>query len=135
MTLTVEEKQQIAEPLAKGKVVRAFGNLLYVKFDGSIRQGEVVMVHLDGLKLKAEVIEIAGNEAKIQVFEDTHGVRLGTPVYFAGELLEAELGPGLLMSILDGLQNPLERVADAAGLFLPRGLYVQGIGPQKEMGF
>lgn len=109
---------------ATGKVVRAFGNLLYVAFDGHVRQGEVAMVHVDGVNLKAEVIEIAGNEAKIQVYEDTRGVTFGTEVAFTGDLLEAELGPGLLSAIIDGLQNPLEKVADAAGLFLPRGVYM-----------
>ena len=67
---------------AKGKVINAFGNLLQVAFDGDIRQGEVAMVKMDGTKLKAEVIEIAGNEAKIQVFEDTRGVEYLTPVDF-----------------------------------------------------
>lgn len=107
-----------------GKVVKAFGNLLQVKFEGDIRQGEMAMVLLKGLKLKAEVIEVAGDEAKIQVFEDTKEISYGTAVEFSGHLLEAELGPGLLQSIFDGLQNPLEQVAEEAGLFLPRGLYV-----------
>jgi V/A-type H+-transporting ATPase subunit A len=113
--------------LATGKVVKAYGNLLQVEFEGSIRQGEVAMVLVDGLSLKAEVIEIAGNEAKIQVFEDTKGVMLDTKVNFTGDLLEAELGPGLLTSILDGLQNPLEKVAEESGLFLPRGVYLPAI--------
>lgn len=107
-----------------GKVVKAFGNLLQVKFEGDIRQGEVAMVLLGNLKLKAEVIEVAGDEAKIQVFEDTKEISYGTKVEFSGDLLEAELGPGLLQSIFDGLQNPLEKVANEAGLFLPRGLYI-----------
>lgn len=107
-----------------GKVIKAFGNLLQVKFDGNICQGEVAMVQVGDLKLKAEVIEIIGNEAKIQVFEDIKGVAYHTPVEFTGSLLEAELGPGLLQAIFDGLQNPLEEVANEAGLFLPRGLYV-----------
>lgn len=107
-----------------GKVVKAFGNLLHVKFEGDIRQGEMAMVLLKDLKLKAEVIEVAGDEAKIQVFEDTKEISYGTAVEFSGHLLEAELGPGLLQSIFDGLQNPLEQVANEAGLFLPRGLYV-----------
>jgi V/A-type H+-transporting ATPase subunit A len=84
------------------------------------------MVRLGGgISLKAEVIEIVGNEAKIQVFEDTRGIRLHTAVEFSSHLLEAELGPGLLTSIFDGLQNPLEKVADATGLFLSRGVYIQ----------
>lgn len=107
-----------------GIVVKAFGNLLQVKFEGDIRQGEVAMVLLGDLRLKAEVIEVAGDEAKIQVFEDTKEICYGTKVEFSGDLLEAELGPGLLQSIFDGLQNPLEDVANAAGLFLPRGLYI-----------
>jgi V/A-type H+-transporting ATPase subunit A len=110
---------------ATGKVVKAFGNLLHVEFDGSIRQGEVAMVKLGSTLLKGEVIEIADGEAKIQVFEDTWGVKLGTTVEFNGHLLEAELGPGLLGLIVDGLQNPLEKVADAIGLFLTRGVYLE----------
>lgn len=120
----LKEKKAAA---ATGSVSKAFGNLLQVKFKGDIRQGEVAMVALDDLRLKAEVIEIAGDEAKLQVFEDTKGVEFQTPVEFTGELLEAELGPGLLTSILDGLQNPLEEVAHQAGLFLPRGLYIKAL--------
>lgn len=109
---------------ASGKVVKAFGNLLQVRFEGSIRQGEVAMVEVEGIKLKAEVIEIIGDLAKIQVYEDTRGVKLGCPVEFTGDLLEAILGPGLLSSIFDGLQNPLVGIADTSGLFLPRGVYL-----------
>lgn len=120
---------------AKGKVINAFGNLLQVAFDGDIRQGEVAMVETQGTKLKGEVIEIAGNIAKIQVFEDTRGVEYLTPVEFSGDLLEAELGPGLLSSIYDGLQNPLENVAEVSGLFLPRGLYLQPIDRKRKWDF
>jgi V/A-type H+/Na+-transporting ATPase subunit A len=121
--------------IATGKVVKAFGNLLHVEFDGSIRQGEVAMVKLGALNLKGEVIEIAESEAKVQVFEDTWGIKLGTPVEFNGHLLEAELGPGLLGSILDGLQNPLERVADAIGLFLSRGVYLEPLDRVRHWDF
>jgi V/A-type H+-transporting ATPase subunit A len=113
------------EKRPRGKVVKAFGNLLQVEFEGNILQGEVAMVQIDGVQLKGEVIEIAGNEAKIQVFEDTRDVKLNTPVHFINSLLDAELGPGLLSSIFDGLQNPLEGVADASGFFLPRGVYLK----------
>lgn len=117
-------KEQTSRVTAVGKVVKAFGNLLHVQFEGAIRQGEVAMVRVGDLSLKSEVIEISGNVAKIQVYEDTRGIRLGTPVEFSGYLLEAELGPGLLTSILDGLQNPLEKVAEVTGLFLSRGVYI-----------
>lgn len=120
------------EQQAKGHVVKAFGNLLQVKFEGDVRQGEVAMVQLDELELKAEVIEIVGDEVKIQVYEDTRGVELGTPVRFTGDLLEAELGPGLLSSIYDGLENPLEKVAEEAGLFLPRGVYLSPLDRKRR---
>ncbi|MCH9608953.1 MAG: V-type sodium ATPase catalytic subunit A [Chlamydiales bacterium] len=107
-----------------GTVVKAFGNLLSVKFEGNVRQGEVAFVEVEKESLKAEVIEIVGDEVKLQVFEDTDGVKFGTPVSFTGDLLEAELGPGLLKSIFDGLQNRLETVAESSGYFLPRGVYV-----------
>lgn len=113
----------------------AFGNLLQVRFKGNIRQGEVAMVQLETGELKAEVIEIAGNEAKIQVFEDTKNIKLDTPVRFTGELLEAELGPGLLSRIFDGLQNPLEEVAEFAGFFLPRGVYMPALDRNRHWDF
>ncbi len=117
---------------ASGVVEKAFGNLLQVRFNGSIRQGEVAFVVVEEKKLKAEVIEIAGDLAKIQVFEDTRGVDFKTPVEFTGNLLEAELGPGLLSSILDGLQNPLEDVAKVSGYFLPTGVYLPPLDRKKK---
>jgi V/A-type H+-transporting ATPase subunit A len=123
------------EKRPRGKVVKAFGNLLQVEFEGNILQGEVAMVQIDGVQLKGEVIEIAGNEAKIQVFEDTRDVKLNTPVHFVNSLLDAELGPGLLSSIFDGLQNPLEGVADVSGYFLPRGVYLKPLDRTRHWDF
>jgi len=120
---------------AVGKVVKAFGNLLHVRFDGAIRQGEVAHVKVGEALLLSEVIEIAGSEAKIQVFEDTRGIKAGTHVQFAGHLLEAELGPGLLTSIFDGLQNPLEDVALQTGIYLSRGVYLKPLNREKKWEF
>jgi V/A-type H+-transporting ATPase subunit A len=120
---------------AVGTVVQAFGNLLHVRFEGAIRQGEIAYVRLGDASLLAEVIEIAGNEAKIQVFEDTRGIKFNTPVQFAGHLLEAELGPGLLTSIFDGLQNPLEEVAVETGVYLSRGVYLPPLNRKKKWDF
>lgn len=117
---------------AKGRVVKAFGNLLQVKFEGNVRQGEVAFVEVDGTHLKSEVIEVLGDEVKLQVYEDTRGVKLNTPVSFTGDLLEAELGPGLLKTIFDGLQNRLEVLAERAGYYLPRGLYVSPIDRETQ---
>jgi len=120
---------------SKGKVTKAFGNLLFVEFEDNIRQGETAFVELQGVALKAEVLEIKGREAKVQVFEDTKGVQLGTEVSFTTHLLEAELGPGLISTIFDGLQNPLEKVADASGLFLQRGVYLPPLDRNKHWDF
>lgn len=120
---------------ATGTVIRALGNLLHVRFEGDICQGEVCVVHLGDLSLAGEVIEIAGDDAKVQVFEDTRGIKLHTPVRFSGHLLQAELGPGLLTSIYDGLQNPLEKVADVSGLFLSRGVYLPSLDREKKWSF
>ncbi len=133
----MKEASNITEKqIATGNVVKAFGNLLHVEFQGDIHQGEVAMVRIGGgVALKGEVIEIVGNVAKIQVFEDTRGVRLNTAVEFTTHLLEAELGPGLLTSIFDGLQNPLEKVADATGLFLSRGVYIPPLDRSRHWDF
>ena len=118
-----------------GKVFKVLGNLLQVKVEGPVALGEVAMVLLDSMSLKGEVIEIGGDTVKLQVFEDTRGIALDTPVIFSEHLLEAELGPGLLSSIVDGLQNPLEKIADKAGLFLTRGLYFPALDYTKHWDF
>jgi V/A-type H+/Na+-transporting ATPase subunit A len=120
---------------AKGLVVQAFGNLLHVRFEGSIRQGEVASVQVGDVALLAEVIEIADREAKLQVFEDTRGIKLNTSVQFASHLLEAELGPGLLSGIFDGLENPLESVAQVSGVYLKRGIYLAPLQREKKWEF
>lgn len=120
---------------AVGRVKKAFGNLLQVEFEGHIRQGEVAMVYVGKVGLKGEVLEIAGQQAKVQVFEETKGIKLNASVSFTGDLLEAELGPGLLTSIFDGLQNPLVQVADAAGYFLPTGLYLPPLDRRRHWSF
>ena len=67
--------------IAKGKVVKAFSNLLHIQFEGDIKQGEICYIHLGDISLSAEVIEINNDEAKVQVFEDTRDVKLDTSRY------------------------------------------------------
>ena len=121
--------------IARGKVKEAFGNLLHVEFEGNIKQGEICFIKIKDEALSCEVIEINGNEAKAQVFEDTSDIKLDTEVEFSTRLLEAELGPGLLTSIFDGLQNPLEKVAKVSGLFLKRGVYLPSLDREKKWEF
>ena len=118
-----------------GIIVAAQGNLMTVQFDGIVRQNEIVFVLSRGKRLKGEIIEISGNEAKVQVFEPTAGVKLGDKVEFDKDLLTVELGPGLLTEVFDGLQNPLEKIATQAGYFLPAGLYLDPIDRETEWEF
>lgn len=120
---------------ATGIIVAAQGNLMTVRFEGIIRQNELVYVKTGGQSLKGEVIEINGSLAKVQVFEPTRGVRHGDKVDFDEELLSVELGPGLLKSVYDGLQNPLEDVAQQAGYFLPRGVYLNALDRTQKWHF
>ena len=111
----------------KGKVVGINGNMVSVEFDGNIAMNEVAYVLVEGKKLRGEVIRIRGNVAQMQIFEMTQGIKAGDTVEFTGNLLSALLGPGLLGQIYDGLQNPLPLVAEQAGFFLERGVYVDAL--------
>ena len=133
--MTTTERLEPITTHATGKVTAGFGNLIQVSFEGSIRQGEVGMVSLGDTHLKAEVIEINGTQAKVQVFEDTRDIEVDTPVHFTGSLMEAELGPGLLASVYDGLQNPLEKIAETGGVYLPRGLYKRALDKKRMWDF
>lgn len=108
----------------KGTVVAVNGNMISVKFDGIVALNEVGYVQVDNKKLKSEVIRIRGDIAQLQVFEITRGIEVGDPVEFTGNLLSVELGPGLLGQVYDGLQNPLPELAQKAGYFLERGMYL-----------
>ena len=111
----------------KGKVVAINGNMISVEFDGNVALNEVGYVKVAGKSLKSEVIRIRNGVAQLQVFEITKGIQTGDSVEFTGELLSVELGPGLLGQVFDGLQNPLPQLAEQAGYFLERGIYLDAI--------
>jgi V/A-type H+-transporting ATPase subunit A len=96
---------------------------------------EVCYILVEGKRLKSEVIRIRGARAQVQVFEMTRGIRIGDAVEFSGEMLAAELGPGLLGQVFDGLQNPLPELALKAGKFLERGLYYKALPRDKKWRF
>lgn len=111
----------------KAKVVGINGNMVTIEVDGDVSMNEVGYVNVDGKKLKGEVIRIRGNKAQMQIYEMTQGIKTGDEVDLSGDLLSAELGPGLLGQIYDGLQNPLPLVAEKAGFFLERGVYIESL--------
>ena len=118
-----------------GKITGINGNLLRVAFSFPVAQNEVGYARIGNLGLKAEVIRIRGTTAELQVFEDTSDLRVGDAVEFSGELLSVELGPGLLGSIYDGLQNPLPQLAEQSGFFLQRGKYLQALDRERRWAF
>ena len=111
----------------KAKVVGINGNMVTIEFDGNVAMNEVGYVIVDGTKLKGEVIRIRGNKAQMQIYEMTQGIKKGDKIELTGELLSAELGPGLLGQVFDGLQNPLPLVTEKAGFFLEKGVYVDSL--------
>ena len=119
----------------KGKVVSINGNLVSVEFDGNVSMNEICYVLVGDTALKSEVIRIKGNVAQVQVYEMTDGIKCGDEVEFTGDMLSADLGPGLLGQIYDGLQNPLPVLAEQAGWFLERGIYADGLDAEKKWEF
>ncbi|MBQ4644961.1 MAG: V-type ATP synthase subunit A [Clostridia bacterium] len=118
-----------------GKVVSINGNLVSVEFNGNVSMNEICFVKVGDTTLKSEVIRIRGNIAQIQVYEMTDGIKCGDEVEFTGDMLSAELGPGLLGQVYDGLQNPLPVLAEQAGWFLERGIYADGLNAEKKWEF
>ncbi len=118
-----------------GKVVSVNGNLVSVEFENNVSMNEICFVKVDGTALKSEVIRIRGNIAQIQVYEMTNGIKCGDEVEFTGDMLSAQLGPGLLGQVYDGLQNPLPVLAEQAGWFLERGVYAEALNSEKKWEF
>ena len=110
-----------------GKIVGVNGNMLTVEFADRVRQNEVAYAVCGDERLKCEVIRVRGNRADMQVFESTNGLKVGDEVQFTDALLSVELGPGLLKQVYDGLQNPLNLLAEKSGFFLQRGVYLPAL--------
>ena len=100
--------------------------------DGPVAQNEICFIKLGDAKLMAEVIKVTGKSASVQVYESTRGLKNGDIVEFEGHMLEVTLGPGLLSSNYDGLQNNLATMED---VFLKRGEYTLPIDLEKEWEF
>jgi len=116
----------------KGTVKGIIANLVIVEADGPVAQNEICFIQLNEANLMAEVIKVMGNEAYVQVFESTRGMKVGNTVAFAGYMLEVTLGPGILSKNFDGLQNDLDLME---GVFLQRGNYPKNIGEDKDWDF
>ncbi|MBR2367355.1 MAG: V-type ATP synthase subunit A [Alistipes sp.] len=101
-----------------GRVNGIISNIVIAKVDGAVGQNEICYVYCGGTRMMAEVIKVIGDEAYVQVYDSTRGLKIGDKVEFEGHMLEATLAPGLLSRNYDGLQNDLEKMD---GLFINRG--------------
>ena len=120
--------------LKSGKIVKVAGPLVVAEGMDEANIYDVVKVGSKGLI--GEIIEMRGDKASIQVYEETSGIGPGDPVVTTGEPLSVELGPGLIESMFDGIQRPLDAFLKAAGTnFLSRGVHVKSLNREKKWAF
>lgn len=93
------------------------------------------LVRVGDGKLIGEIVKLSGNMAVIQVYEDTTGIRPGDQVYGSGMPLSVELGPGLIGTIYDGIQRPLESLLEASGVFIEKGVTKPALDRDKKWSF
>ncbi len=115
-----------------GHITGIIANLAIIKVQGPVAQNEVCYVQHEGAPLMAEVIKVRSGYAYAQVFESTRGLKTGTPVEFAGSMLEATLGPGILSRNYDGLMHDLNTME---GIFLKRSDYTHALDLERRWGF
>lgn len=116
-----------------GKIIKVAGPLVVARNVPGAKMYDVVRVSEE--KLIGEIIEIHHDKVFIQVYEDTAGLGPGDPVYSTGSPLSIELGPGLLESIYDGIQRPLEEIQKKSGDFIGRGIEAPGLSRTRKWDF
>src|SRR3989344_4025030 len=115
-----------------GTIYRIAGPVVVVK-EMDARMYDVIRIGTQ--KLMGEVIKIDGDKTTVQVYEDTSGIKPGESAENTGEQLSVELGPGLLRSIYDGIQRPLDVLKEKMGDFIDRGVTAPGLDRKKEWTF
>jgi V/A-type H+-transporting ATPase subunit A len=119
--------------LKVGKIIKVSGPLVVAEGMDEANVYDVVQVSEN--KLIGEIIEMRGDKASIQVYEETTGIGPGDPVYTTGEPLSVELGPGLIEAMFDGIQRPLEPLRALAGDFLSKGVEIHSLDREKKWYF
>ncbi|MFQ5905691.1 MAG: V-type ATP synthase subunit A [bacterium] len=119
--------------MLEGSIIKVSGPLVVAEGMSGARMYDVVRV--SEKKLVGEIIELKGDLASIQVYEETGGIGPGEPVYSTGEPLSVELGPGLIESIYDGVQRPLDIIREMVGDTITRGLDVPGLDRKRKWRF
>jgi len=121
------------ETRIQGTIRKVSGPLVVADGMREARMFDVVLV--SDKNLIGEIIEVKGDLASIQVYEDTSGLGPGEPVVSTGEPLSVELGPGLIESIYDGIQRPLDKIREMVGAHITRGVSVPGLDREKVWEF
>ncbi|HSQ93434.1 MAG TPA: V-type ATP synthase subunit A [Methanoregula sp.] len=116
-----------------GTILRISGPVIIARGMKGSKMYDVVKVGDEALR--GEIIRLEGEEAVIQVYEDTTGLLVGEPVVNTEQPLSVELGPGLLSSIYDGVQRPLPVLMQKSGDFIARGIYAPGLDREKKWEF
>ena len=116
-----------------GRIIKVSGPLVVAEGMDEANVYDVVKVSEN--KLIGEIIEMRGDKASIQVYEETTGIGPGEPVYTTGEPLSVELGPGLVTTMFDGIQRPLDAIREVGGDFLTRGIDLPGLDREKKWHF
>ena len=121
------------EELKPGRIVKVAGPLVVAEGMQGSRMYDVVRVSEQ--RLIGEIIELEGDQASIQVYEETGGIGPGEPVYPTGAPLSVELGPGLVEAIYDGIQRPLDVIREQVGDYITRGIDVPALDRAKKWHF
>ena len=116
-----------------GKIIKVSGPLVVA--EGMDEANVYDVVQVSDNKLIGEIIEMRGDRASIQVYEETVGIGPGEPVYSTGEPLSVELGPGLLEAMFDGIQRPLKEFQEVAGDYLNKGVAVPSLNRERKWDF
>jgi len=119
--------------LKVGKIIKVSGPLVVA--EGMDEANVYDVVQVSDNKLIGEIIEMRGDRASIQVYEETVGIGPGEPVYSTGEPLSVELGPGLLEAMFDGIQRPLKEFQEVAGDYLNKGVAVPSLNRETKWDF
>ncbi len=119
--------------MAQGTIVKVAGPLIVAEHMDDARMYDVVRVSKS--RLVGEIIELRGDRASIQVYEETSGLGYGEPVESTGAPLSAELGPGLIESIFDGIQRPLTKIREKVGDRIKRGVEVPALDRDRRWNF
>ena len=114
----------------QGTIRKITGPAVIAKGMLGARMYDIVKVGGEGLA--GEIIRLEGDTAFVQVYENTYGLVVGQPVVSTGMPLAVELGPGLLNSVYDGIQRPLEKIREKTGNFITRGVEAQALDRQKK---